>query len=88
MNKIAKVTDAQLGSDPYGLEIKAMEVSRSLCEHTISVPFLRFVDIVCSNIYGELFMKCRNDLVSTMKQYFRATELGGQSSITSLPDIS
>ena len=50
-DKIAKVTDAQLGPDPYSLEIKVMGVSRcgsfsaaiangkkSLCEPTTSMP--------------------------------------------------
>ena len=53
MDKIAKVTEAQLGPDPYSLEIKAMGVSssgsstvallidrKSPYEPTMSVPFL------------------------------------------------
>ena len=48
--------------------------------------FSRFVDIVCASVYGELFMKCRNDLVSAMKQHFRATDPGGKSSVKSRSD--
>ena len=40
--------------------------------------FSRFVDIVCASVHGELFLKCRNDLVSSMKKHFRATEPGGK----------
>lgn len=91
-DKIAKVTDAQLGPDPYSLEIKAMGVSLSALS-TLALltgksvrayyecAFSRFVDTVCASIYGELFMKCRNELVSTMKQHFRATDPGGKFSV-------
>ena len=40
--------------------------------------FSRFVDVVCASVYGELFMKCRNDLVKAVKQHFRATDPGGK----------
>lgn len=100
MDKMAKVTDAQLGPDPYSLEIKAMGVRQSalstlaLLTDRKSVrayyecAFSRFVDVVCASVYGELFMKCRNDLVSTMKQQWKCTDPGGKSSVTSLSDAS
>ena len=46
--------------------------------------FSRFVDIVCASIYGELFMKCRNDLVSAMKQHFGATDPGADQRLAIL----
>ena len=44
----------------------------------------RFVDTVCASLYGELFIKCRNDLVSAVKQHFRATDPGGKFLLISL----
>ena len=50
--------------------------------------FSRFVDIVCASVHGELFMKCRNDLVSDMKQHFGATDPGGMFFVLALSDAS
>lgn len=50
--------------------------------------FSRFVDTVCASVDGELFMKCRNNLVEAVKEHFRATEPGGKSSVMSSSDAS
>ena len=46
--------------------------------------FSRFVDIVCASLDGELFVKCRNGLVPTVKEHFRATDPGGKFLLISL----
>ena len=50
--------------------------------------FSRFVDILCASVDGELFVKCRNDLVAAIKQDFRATDPDGNSSTLPLSPIS
>ncbi|KAL8797763.1 MAG: hypothetical protein Q9195_000115 [Heterodermia aff. obscurata] len=69
-DRLAKVTEAQLGTDPYKQEVLAISNVKGYYE----CAFSRFVDNVCQSITCELFYKCRNQLGSVLKHELRVTE--------------
>ena len=86
-----KVTDDQLGADPYKQEILAISVSsflqimraeadkgRKSVKGYYECAFSRFVDNVCQSIACELFSKCRDQLGSVLKHELRVTEADGK----------
>ena len=56
LERISKVTDEQVGSDPYSQEIYAMATVRGYYE----CAFSRFVDVICQGIQAEVFSECRD----------------------------
>ncbi|KAL8948932.1 MAG: hypothetical protein Q9222_004919 [Ikaeria aurantiellina] len=62
--KISKVTDAQLGPNPYIHELRALADVRGYYE----CAFSRFVDVISRSIQGELFMTCREEIGTVLKQ--------------------
>lgn len=72
IERIGKVSDAQLGPDEYKKEIGAMSSVKGYYE----CAYFRFVDIVCASIHCELFNRCRDELGSEMKKQFGVIEDG------------
>lgn len=72
IEKISKLSDAQLGPEIYNREIAAMSTVKGYYECAYS----RFVDVVCASIHCELFNKCRDDIGREMKQQFGVIENG------------
>ena len=89
-DRMAKVTDAQIGPDPYSREVVAISVSMpcNLCVSKLipdqhvkgyyECAYSRFVDNVYQAISCELFSKCRDELGSVIKQQLRITESDGR----------
>ncbi|KAI4256558.1 MAG: hypothetical protein L6R42_006150 [Xanthoria sp. 1 TBL-2021] len=63
-DKMSKVTDAQLGPNPYSIELRAIADVRGYYDCAYS----QFVDAVYKGIRAELFTTCRNDLGNALKQ--------------------
>ncbi|KAL9603789.1 MAG: hypothetical protein Q9219_000898 [cf. Caloplaca sp. 3 TL-2023] len=63
-DKISKVTDDQLGPNPYVHELRAISDVRGYYE----CAFTRFVDVVYQGIQAGLFDACRNRLGNALKQ--------------------
>ena len=97
--KLAKVPDDELTVETFGPELKAMAVSlrhapqadEYLTNEYIKetkayyeVALSRFVDYLCLSIQCELFMKCRENIVPTLKQKFGVLEADGKIQITTL----
>ncbi|KAI4169747.1 MAG: hypothetical protein LQ343_005488 [Gyalolechia ehrenbergii] len=61
--KISKVTDAQLGPNPYVHELRAISDVRGYYQ----CAFSRFVDVVYQGVQADLFTSCRNELGSALK---------------------
>ncbi|KAF6240067.1 hypothetical protein HO173_001677 [Letharia columbiana] len=72
IEKISKLSDAQLGPETYNREIVAMSTVKGYYECAYS----RFVDVVCASIHCELFNKCRDNIGREMKQQFGVIEDG------------
>lgn len=62
--KVAKISDTQLGPDPYSQEVHLMGSVRGYYE----CAFSRIVDVVCQGVQGELFLSCRNEIGPVMKE--------------------
>ncbi|KAL8720623.1 MAG: hypothetical protein Q9181_007883 [Wetmoreana brouardii] len=63
-DKLAKVTDAQLGANPFIHELRALSDVRGYYD----CVFTRFVDNIYLGIQAELFAKCRDELGTALKQ--------------------
>lgn len=63
-DKILRVTDDQLGPNPYVHELRAISNVRGYYQ----CAFTRFVDVVYQGIQANLFTSCRNDLGSALKK--------------------
>ncbi|KAL8669897.1 MAG: hypothetical protein Q9168_005531 [Polycauliona sp. 1 TL-2023] len=64
LDKMSKVTEDQLGPNPFVQELRAMADVRGYYECAYS----RFVDVIYQGIQTELFAACRNDLGEALKQ--------------------
>ncbi|KAI9773011.1 MAG: hypothetical protein M1835_006215 [Candelina submexicana] len=62
--KILKVTDAQIGPDPFAKEVDVMSIVRGYYTYSGS----RFVDNTCQSIQAELLVKCRNQIYSVLRE--------------------
>ncbi|KAL8994852.1 MAG: hypothetical protein Q9169_005299 [Polycauliona sp. 2 TL-2023] len=62
--EMSKVTDAQIGSNPYSIELRAMADVRGYYD----CAYTQFVDAVYKGIRAELFITCRNELGNALKQ--------------------
>ncbi|KAL8839189.1 MAG: hypothetical protein Q9170_001838 [Blastenia crenularia] len=63
-DKMSKVTDAQLGPNPYVHELRVISDVRGYYE----CAFTRFVDVVYRGIEAGLFTACRQNLGTALKQ--------------------
>ena len=73
--KLLKVTDAQIGVDPFAKEVDVMSMVRGYYTYAAS----RFVENVCQAIQLELFIKCRNQLYGELRGGLRIVGPGGTS---------
>lgn len=83
IEKLSKVTEAQIGPDPYAQEVIAMGTVRGYYE----CAFSEFVNVICKGINSELFMKCRDELGSKMKHHFRLMEPDANERFTMLLEV-
>ncbi|KAL8925260.1 MAG: hypothetical protein Q9208_003550 [Pyrenodesmia sp. 3 TL-2023] len=92
--KIEKVSENDVGPNPYTHELRALAVScPSPGEFTIDLlandvkdvrgyyecAFTRFVDVIYQGIRAELFTACRNDLGTVLKERIGLEEKDGES---------
>ncbi|KAL8767095.1 MAG: hypothetical protein Q9209_006322 [Squamulea sp. 1 TL-2023] len=64
VERISKVTEAQLGGNPFVQELRALADVRGYYE----CAFSRFVDVVYQGIQTELLTACHNELGTALKQ--------------------
>ncbi|TQB74446.1 hypothetical protein MPDQ_004747 [Monascus purpureus] len=63
-SELKRLTNGDLGDDPYSQELDMMARSRGYYEIASS----RFVDSICQGVQMKLFSKCREDLVTVIEQ--------------------
>ncbi|KAL8763297.1 MAG: hypothetical protein Q9184_000853 [Pyrenodesmia sp. 2 TL-2023] len=73
IDRIMKVSDAQLGPNPYLHELRAISDVRGYYE----CAFSRFVDVIYQGIQTELLTACRNDLGTVLKERIGLGEKDG-----------
>ena len=90
LEKLGKVTEAQLGPDRYHQELRVMSVGNpslivinflmngQKVKGYYECAFSRFVDYVCLSIHFELFSKCRIEIVGEIRKQLCLDEAGGE----------
>ncbi|KAI9672960.1 MAG: hypothetical protein M1817_003124 [Caeruleum heppii] len=58
LNKAAKITDAQIGPDPFAKEVEVVATVRGYYK----IAMFRFLDSICQSVHGELFSRCRSEM--------------------------
>ena len=83
VEKLSKITEAQIGPDPYAQEVIAMGTVRGYYE----CAFSEYVNVVCKGINCELFTKCRDELGSALQEEFRVQETDANERLAILLEV-